>query len=185
MKSHASQYPVGLALQIQALTTDVEELARHNQEMRSQLQQEGNCDTNRNKDEVNSNIRNGFGRVDPSIGDSNDLLKSIQKEMDELKNAMKEKTNKNLDGMVKRTDSLFTTEVLEYPLRPKFRLPQLESFDGLKDPLDHITTFKMILNLHQIPDEILCKSFLATLKGVARVWFSKLTRLSIDDFEQV
>ena len=33
--------------------------------------------------------------------------------MDELKNAMKEKTNKNLDEMVKRTNSPFTTKVLE------------------------------------------------------------------------
>jgi len=75
--------------------------------------------------------------------------------MDELKNAMKEKTDRNLDGMVKRTDSPFTTKVLECPLPPKFHLPQLESFDGLKDLLDHITTFKMTLGLQQTPDEIL------------------------------
>ena len=66
--------------------------------------------------------------------------------MDEIKNAMREKTDKNLDA-VKRTDSPFTTRVLECPLPPKFRLPQLESFDGLWDPLDHITTFKMTLSL--------------------------------------
>ena len=38
---------------------------------------------------------------------SNDLLKSMRREMDELKNTIKEKTTKNLDGMVKRTDSPF------------------------------------------------------------------------------
>ena len=59
---------------------------------------------------------------------------------------MKEK-KKNLDGMVKRIDSPFTLKVLECPLPPKFRLLQLESYDGLKDPLDHITTFKMTLSL--------------------------------------
>lgn len=123
--------------------------------------------------------------MDPSDGDSNDLLKSMRKEMDKLKNAMKEKTDKNLDGMVKRTDSPFTTRVLEYPLPPKFHFSQLESIDGLKNPLDHITTFKMILNLQQTPNEILCKSFLATLKGAAKVWFNKLTRSSINDFEQL
>lgn len=66
--------------------------------------------------------------------------------MDELKNVMKEKTDENIDGMVKRTDSPFTTRALEYPLPPKFRLPRLESFDSLRDLLDHINTFKMTLS---------------------------------------
>ena len=54
---------------------------------------------------------------------------------------------KNLDEMVKRTDSPFTIKVLECLLLPKFRIPQLKLYDSLKDPLDHITTFKMTLNL--------------------------------------
>ena len=40
--------------------------------------------------------------------------------MDEMKNALKGKSSKNLDKMVKRTDSPFTNEVLECPLPPKF-----------------------------------------------------------------
>lgn len=137
--------------------------------MRSQLQQEGNRDINRNEDEENSNRRNGLGSANPSDGENSDLLKSMRKEMDELKNAMNEKTDKNLDGMVKRTDSPFIIRVLEYPLPPKFRLPQLESFNSLRDPFDHITTFKMTPSLQQTPDEILCRSFLTTLKGATRV----------------
>ena len=77
--------------------------------------------------------------MDPSDGTSNDLLKSMRKERDELTNAMKEKMGKILDRMVKRTDSPFTTKVLECPLLPKFYLPQLKLVDGLKDLLDHIT----------------------------------------------
>lgn len=90
----------------------------------------------------------------------------MRKEIDELKNAMKEKTNKNLDRRVERTDSLFTSKVLECPLLLKFCLPQLELFIGLRDPLDYITTFKMTLSLQQTPDEILCKSFLTILKDL-------------------
>jgi len=64
--------------------------------MRQQLQQEGNRllarnDVNRNEDEENSHRRDGSRRTDPSDGVSNDLLKNVRKEMDELKNAMKEK----------------------------------------------------------------------------------------------
>ena len=54
-----------------------------------------------------------------------DLLSEMRREMDELRNAIKEKTNCNLDGMVRRMDSPFTTKVLECPMPPKFRLPQL------------------------------------------------------------
>ena len=105
--------------------------------------------------------------------------------MDKLKSAMKEKTTKNLDGMVKRINSPFTTKILECPLPPKFCLPQLDSYDSLKDSLDHITTFKTTLSLHQTPDEIVCLSFLTTLKGATWVWFNKLASSSIDDFEQL
>ena len=88
----------------------------------------------------------------------------MRKELDEVKNAMKEKTTINLDGMIKRADSLFAASVLKCPLPPKFRLPQLEVYDGTKDPLDHIGAFKMLLNLQQTPDKVICKTFLATLR---------------------
>ena len=70
--------------------------------------------------------------------------------------------------MVRTTDSHFTAAVLECLVPSKFCLPHLEQFDGLKDPLDHLKTFKMTLGLQQPFDEILCCSFPITLKGVAR-----------------
>ena len=67
----------------------------------------------------------------------------------------------------------------------KFRFSQLEPFDGLKDPQDHLSTFKTTLGLQQPPDEILCRSFPTTLKGAAREWFTKLSTSSVDNFEQL
>ena len=67
----------------------------------------------------------------------------------------------------------------------KFRLPQLEPFDGLKDPQDHRNTFRTMLGLQQPPDEILCRSFPTTLKAAAKDWFTKLPNSSIDNFEQL
>ena len=75
------------------------------------------------------------------------MVKNMRKELDEVKNAIKGKTSMNLDGNNKRTDSPFTASILECPLPPKFHLPQLEVYDGIKDPLDHIGAFKTILNL--------------------------------------
>lgn len=118
--------------------------------------------------------KDGLRKTKWSDKASNDLLRRMRKEMDELKNAMKGKTAKNLDGMVRRTNFPFTQQVLDHPFSPKFRLPQLELYDGLNDPLDHITTFKMTLSMQQTLDEIMCRSFLTTFKGAAQEWSSKL-----------
>ena len=97
----------------------------------------------------------------------------MRREMDELRNAIREKTDQSLDRIVRKTDSPFTVAVPECPVPSKCQLPQLEPFDGLKDPLDHLNTFKMTLGLQQPPNEILCRSFPTTLKGAAREWFNK------------
>ena len=51
------------------------------------------------------------------------MMKNMRKELAEVKNAMKGKIAINLYGMIKRTNSPFTTSVLEFPLPPKFHLP--------------------------------------------------------------
>ena len=113
------------------------------------------------------------------------LLREMRKEMEELRNTIKGKMDQSLDRIVRKTDSPFTLAVQECPMPSKFRLPQLEPFDGLKDPLDHLNAFKTTQGLQQPPNKILCRSFLATLKGAAREWFTKLPTSSIDNFEQL
>ena len=136
--------------------------------MKLRLQQEENQSKGSPEDERNSQRRGDrHGLVSPNDQNS-DLLREMRKEMDELRSAIKEKTERSVDRLVRATDSPFTTAVLECPVPSKFRLPQLESFDGLKDPLDHLNTFKTTLGLQQPPDEILCRSFPITLKGAAR-----------------
>ena len=153
--------------------------------MRLQLQQEDNHSrTNRNDDE-DSHRRNNHRRPNTPKEANSNLLRETRREMDELRSAIREKTNRNLHRMVRRTDSPFTMRVLECPMPSTFRLPQIKSFDDLKDSLDHITTFKTTPGLQQLPNEILCRSFPTTLKGATQVWFSKLPTLSIDSFEQL
>ena len=50
---------------------------------------------------------------------NNDLLRSMRKEMDEIKNAMKEKTTKNLDEMVKKDRFSFHNQGSRMPLAAK------------------------------------------------------------------
>ena len=138
---------VALAQQVQALAATVEELTRQNQEMKLRLQQEENRSKGSLEDEGNSQRRSDRqGPVSPDDQNS-DLLREMRKEMDELRSAIKEKTERSVDRLVRATNSPFTTAVLECPVPSKFRLPQFESFDGLKDPQDHLNTFKMTLGL--------------------------------------
>ena len=108
--------------------------------MRQQLQQE------ENRTDVNGDDSNGRRTSTPEETNS-DLLKEMRKEIDELRNAIREKTDQSLDRIVRKTDSPFTMVVQECLMPSKFRLPQLEPFDGLKDPLDHLNTFKTTLGL--------------------------------------
>ena len=181
MESTTSQDPAALAMQVQSLTAMVEELTRRNQETRQQLQQEQNQTDDNENDGVDNNRR----RTSMPEETNSDLLREMRKEMDKLRNAIREKTDQSLDKIVRKTDPPFTMAVQECPMPSKFRLPQLEPFDGLKDPLDHLNTFKTTLGLQQPPDEILCRSFPTTLKGAAQEWFNKLPTSSIDNFEQL
>ena len=181
----SNQDSATLALQIQTLMTSVEELARQNQEMRMQLQQEENRSRTNKENDGDSHRRSGRRKLGTVEGPSLDLLQETRMEMDELRNSINRKTDRILDRMVRTTDSPFMTAILECLVLSKFRLPQLEPFDRLKDPLDHLNTFKTTLDFQQPPDEILCYSFLTTLKGAAREWFTKLPTSSIDSFEQL
>ena len=64
-------------------------------------------------------------------------------------------------------------------------MPQVESYDGAKDPLDHLETFKTLMHLQGGADEIMCRAFPTKLKGLARIWFSRLTPNSISTFKEV
>nr|XP_023905295.1 uncharacterized protein LOC112017062 [Quercus suber] len=181
MESSSNLDPAALALQIQALAAIVEELTKQNQEMRQRLQQGDNHMEGNRDEDGDSHRRRASTPKEPSSS----FLKEMRKEMDELRNAIRGKTDLGLGKIVRKTDSPFTAAVQECPVPSKFRLPQLEPFDELKDPLDHLNTFKTTLGLQQPPDEILCRSFPTTLREAAREWFTKLPTSTIDNFEQL
>ena len=91
----------------------------------------------------------------------------------------------DLDNLVHRTNSPFTISVNSFPLPSKFLMPQIESYDEAKDPLDQLESFKTLMHLQGVADEIMCKAFPTTLKGPARIWFSKLTLNSIWIFKEL
>ena len=102
--------------------------------MKLRLQQEENRSKGNPEDEGDSQRRSDHQRLISSDYQNSNLLREIRKEMDKLRSAIKEKTERSVDRLVRATNSPFTTAVLECPVLSKFRLPQLEPFDRLKDP---------------------------------------------------
>ena len=88
----SSQDPTALAQQIQALAAIVEELTRQNQEMKLLLQQKENRSKGNLEDEGDSQGRGDRQRPVSPDDQNSDLLREMRKEMDELRSAIKEKT---------------------------------------------------------------------------------------------
>ncbi|XP_065635168.1 uncharacterized protein LOC136069943 [Quercus suber] len=105
--------------------------------------------------------------------------------MEVMMNALKGRVSSDLDDLVNRTDSLFIAAVNSFPLPHKFRMPHINSYDKVKDPLDHLETFKTLMHLQGVVDEIMCRAFPTTLKGPTRVWFNRLTPNSISTFKKL
>ena len=91
----------------------------------------------------------------------------------------------DLDKLVHWINSPFTALVTSFPLTPKFRMPQIEAYDRFKDPLDHLESFKTLMHLQGVVDEIMCRAFPTTLKGPTRIWFSRLMPNSIGTLKEL
>ena len=81
-------------------------------------------------------------------------FRNLQQELSRVKEEVKGRSPDTMDTLVQQTESPFTPELLHYPLPAKFRMPQMEAFDGVKDPVDHLNTYKNQMELHGYPDPV-------------------------------
>ena len=91
----------------------------------------------------------------PSLMDTAPLpivieMQAMKEQMEVMMNALKGRVSNDLDNLVNRTDSPFTTSVNSFPLPQKFRMPQIDSYDEVKDPFDHLETFKTLMHLQGV-----------------------------------
>ena len=112
-------------------------------------------------------------------------FRSLQQELSRVKEVVKGRAPDTMDTLVQQTESPFTVEVLRYPLPAKFRMPQVETFDGVKDPVDHLNTYKNQMELHRYQDPMRCRAFATTLKGPALARFNRLPPSSITSFREL
>ena len=99
-----------------------------------------------------------------------------------MKEAVKGRAPISMDTLVQQTESMFSFGVLHFPLPKIFRMPQIEMFDGTKNPIDHLNTYKNQMELHGYQDPIRCRAFAITLKGLTLALFNRLPPSSISSF---
>ena len=102
-----------------------------------------------------------------------------------MKKVVRGRAPDSMDTLVQQTESPFTEEVHHFPLPAKFRMPQIEAFDGAKDPVDHLNTYNNQMELHGYQDLVRCRAFSITLKGPALAWFNRLPPSSITSFREL
>ena len=102
-----------------------------------------------------------------------------------MKEVVKGRALDSMDTLVQQTESPFTAEVLHFPLLAKFRMPPVEAFDGVRDPVDHLNTYKNQIELHGYQDPVRCRAFDITLKGPVLAWFNRLPPSSISSFREL
>ena len=102
-----------------------------------------------------------------------------------MKEVVRARAPDTMDTLVQQTESPFTAEVLHFPLPTKFMMPQVEVFDGAKDPVDHLNNYKNQMELHGYQDPVRCRAFATTLKGPALDWFNIIPPSSISSFREL
>ena len=109
----------------------------------------------------------------------------MKERMDFMMNAFRGQVSSDLNDLVHRTDSPFTASIISFPLLPKFHMSQVESYNGSKDLPDYLESFKTMMHLQGVADEIMCRAFPTTLKGSTKIWFSRLIPNSISTFKEL
>ncbi|GKV49801.1 hypothetical protein SLEP1_g56532 [Rubroshorea leprosula] len=77
------------------------------------------------------------------------------------------------------------TNITLEPYPAGFRIPQLETYDGTKDPDDHLHAFYSCMQAQNASDALMCKIFPSTLRGNARTWYYSLPPRSISSYTEM
>ena len=147
-----------LKRQVQTLVVAVERLTKQNHNLEEQLRQKNTGPNTQEEDQEGpkgSNTLIRQKRQDISRPFATDTapphtvakMQMMKERMDFMMNVLRGQVSNDLDELVHQTDSPFTASVTSFPLPPKFRMSQVKSYDGSKDPLDHLESFKTLMHL--------------------------------------
>ncbi|GKV27534.1 hypothetical protein SLEP1_g36698 [Rubroshorea leprosula] len=77
------------------------------------------------------------------------------------------------------------TNITLEPYPTGFKIPQLETYDGTKDPDDHLHAFYSCMQAQNASDALMCKIFPSTLRGNTRTWYYSLPPRSISSYTEM
>ena len=75
--------------------------------------------------------------------------------------------------------------ILDYKPPRRFVILAFTTFDGLANPYDHMLYYNQVMTLNAGNDRLLCKVFLASLRGSALARFHKVQRYAINSFDEL
>ena len=192
--------------QVKTLAAAVERFTKQNRDLEEQLRQKNAAPGNQGVDQEGTSAKrrnqegpqasNALSRperqnvsllslADRALPPIITKMQTMKEQMEVMMNAFKGRISNDLDDFVNQTNSPFTAFVNSFPLPSKFYMSQIDSYDGVKDPLDHLENFKTLMHFQGVADAIMCRAFPTTLNAVARIWFSWLTPNSINTFKEL
>ncbi|XP_019178352.1 PREDICTED: uncharacterized protein LOC109173566 [Ipomoea nil] len=79
----------------------------------------------------------------------------------------------------------FSSEIMFYKVLGDFKFPEQATFDGSRDPREHLLSYQAKMQVLGVRDPVMCRAFLPTLKGSAQRWLVALPPGSIHNFEEL
>lgn len=89
------------------------------------------------------------------------------------------------DSLSYHSQPSFSQQIMEEVIPPYFKMPQLVSYDGTFDSLDHLGSYRTHMMIQGASDALRYLAFPTTLEKATYVWYSSLKPESIHSFNQL
>lgn len=127
------------------ITLDMENLQRENETLRQRSAE----DAAPSHDERNEVEPQNTGRTNIDDEETRKMHQNLGHLMEKYKEMSKKiGTSSFVDHLLNSTDPPFIIEIMMMSLPPKFKVPQIELYDGSKDPVEYLEMFKAHTAFH-------------------------------------
>jgi len=111
-------------------------------------------------------------------------LKEIIEKLEQRCDLLTETAQHQHNGSMSRAGDLLQKSASPFRLPEKFKVPDIKTYTGQEDPVEHLDNYCAHLELQGTPDEVACRAFPLTLSGNARDWYRRLPPKSIQNFDE-
>ena len=98
----------------------------------------------------------------PSLEDAQ-ITQKVEQVIQKAKTGLRKE-----DECILEATSPFISRIMKTEIPTKFKVPQLDQYDGMGDPITHISSFRIKMMLQNINNGILCRVFPSTLTKITQ-----------------